>query len=145
MTTTFASEITWQSDLFASALRPAPAPRADASTRPISPRAAFQEALWGRATLVDIRPAAQRTREGAPAAAVAALPIDRDSLAWRLAPHSETRLPIATAELRVILLCQDGSESRPAAEALAQLGVRHATDVIGGFDAWRSLGLPVRA
>lgn len=141
MTITLASETAWQSALFAAA--PTSVTPLD-TTRQISPRAAFQDVLWGRGTLVDIRPAAQRAREGEPAPSLAALPIAPDSLVWRLAPHSETRLPIATADLRAILLCQDGSRSRAAAETLARLGVQRVTEVVGGFAAWRALGLPVR-
>ncbi|MFC6704487.1 rhodanese-like domain-containing protein [Flexivirga alba] len=160
MVTGFASELTWQSALFTtssvtSAEESAPTSRfagvdhqlADARSRlqRLSPRAAFQEVLWRRATLVDIRPAAQRTSEGEPAAALGALTIERNVLEWRLDPRSDARLPIAAPGLRVIVLCQEGYASSLAADSLVSLGIRHATDVIGGFAAWRSLGLPVKA
>jgi rhodanese-related sulfurtransferase len=43
----------------------------------------------------------------------------------------------------VIVLCQEGYTSSLAADALQRLGVRHATDIIGGYAAWREAGLPV--
>jgi rhodanese-related sulfurtransferase len=43
----------------------------------------------------------------------------------------------------VIVLCQAGCTSSLAADALVRLGVRRATDVVGGFAAWRDAGLPV--
>lgn len=138
MTTTI-SELTWQSSLFARSVDFA------ASLDRLSPRAAYQEVLWRRATLVDIRPAAQRATEGAVAPELAAVPIEHDQLVCRLDPRSHARLPIAAPGLRVILLCQEGRASQAAANALVRLGIRQATDIAGGFAAWRSLGLPVAA
>jgi DNA-binding response OmpR family regulator len=42
----------------------------------------------------------------------------------------------------VVVLCSEGYTSSLAAAALQQGGVRRATDVIGGFQAWRDAGLP---
>ena len=44
---------------------------------------------------------------------------------------------------RVILLCDEGFQSSLAAATLQQLGFAHATDVEGGFQAWRAAALPV--
>nr|WP_281287562.1 hypothetical protein [Rudaeicoccus suwonensis] len=41
------------------------------------------------------------------------------------------------------MLCQEGYTSSLAADALQRLGMHRATDVIGGFAAWRDAGLPV--
>lgn len=137
-------ELTWQSELFSAAptMRNAGAAR---TRERISPRAAFQEVLWGRATLVDIRPEVQRRAEGALPTSLTPLTIEHATLGSRLDPCGEARLPIASTELRVIVICQEGRDSSVAAQTLGRLGVRHATDVIGGFAAWRSLGLPVAA
>jgi rhodanese-related sulfurtransferase len=43
----------------------------------------------------------------------------------------------------VIVLCQEGYSSSLAAARLQSLGLHRATDVIGGFDAWRDARLPV--
>jgi rhodanese-related sulfurtransferase len=42
-----------------------------------------------------------------------------------------------------MLLCDEGFQSSLAAATLQQFGLRHATDVVGGFQAWRASGLPV--
>ncbi len=47
---------------------------------------------------------------------------------------------MASYELAVIVLCQQGYTSSLAAAALQQLGIHRATDVIGGWAAWRELG-----
>ncbi|WP_257427506.1 rhodanese-like domain-containing protein [Nocardioides carbamazepini] len=118
---------------------------ADARSRldRISPRAAFQEMVALGALLVDIRPAAQRAREGEPARWLPALVVERNVLEWRFDPRSDARLPEASYDRRVIVLCQEGYTSSLAADALRSIGVYRATDVVGGFAAWRAAGMPV--
>jgi len=95
---------------------------------------------WGAgAVVVDIRPAAQRAVEGE---LPGALVIERNVLEWRFDPTSEARLPIAAYDLQVIVLCQEGYTSSLAAASLQDLGIERATDVIGGYAAWRDAGLP---
>ncbi|MGO4597043.1 rhodanese-like domain-containing protein [Terrabacter sp. 2RAF25] len=87
------------------------------------------------AVIVDIRPAAQREAHGElPFATV----IERNVLEWRLDPASDASLPIASHDLPVIVLCQEGYTSSLAAAALQELGIHRATDVIGGYAAWRA-------
>jgi len=92
------------------------------------------------AVLVDIRPAAQRARDGE---VPTALVVDRNVLEWRFDPTGPDRLPLAHRDLLVIVLCSDGTTSSLAAAALQEVGVHRATDVVGGFQAWRDAGLPV--
>lgn len=108
----------------------------------VSARAAYQEVLHGRAVIVDIRPAAQRATEGQIAAHLAPLVVERNVLEWRFDPRHEARLPEAGFATRVIVMCQEGFTSSLAADALLRLGIRRATDVVGGFRAWREAGLP---
>jgi rhodanese-related sulfurtransferase len=92
--------------------------------------------------LVDIRPAAQREKHGQiPGAMI----IERNVLEWRFDPrYKEGRLDIATRyDLRVIVICQEGYTSSLAAAALQDIGLLNATDVVGGFQAWKDAGLPV--
>jgi rhodanese-related sulfurtransferase len=110
----------------------------------VSARAAYQEALYGRATLVDIRPQGQREQEGEVHPDMAPIVIERNVLEWRLDPRHSSSLPIADLDLRVILICQEGYTSSLAADVLLRLGIHRATDIIGGFAAWRSAGLPCR-
>ena len=94
------------------------------------------------AVLVDIRPAAQRSAEGE---VPGALIVERNVLEWRFDPASPARLPIAAYELEVIVLCQEGYTSSLAAAALQELGISRATDVIGGYAAWRVESAVTRA
>jgi rhodanese-related sulfurtransferase len=92
------------------------------------------------AVLVDIRPAAQRAREGE---VPGALFVERNVLEWRFDPASDARLPEATGyDADVIILCSEGYTSSLAADALRSLGLHRATDIVGGFHAWAAAGLP---
>jgi rhodanese-related sulfurtransferase len=42
----------------------------------------------------------------------------------------------------VIVICNEGYSSSLVAATLQELGLVNATDVIGGFQAWRAEGLP---
>jgi rhodanese-related sulfurtransferase len=92
------------------------------------------------ALLVDTRPLEQRLRDGEIPGAVV---IDRNVLEWRLDPSSEHCIPQAHADQRVIVICNQGYSSSLAAATLQRLGLRGATDVVGGFQAWAERGLPV--
>jgi rhodanese-related sulfurtransferase len=93
------------------------------------------------ALLVDIRPQADRAAEGEiPGAAV----VERIVLEWRLDPHGTHRLPGFTEDSTVIVFCNDGYASSLAARDLRRLGLRRATDLVGGFRAWRAAGLPTQ-
>ncbi len=92
------------------------------------------------AILIDIRPLEQRRRDGD---LLGAIVIDRNVLEWRLDPSSPHRLPIATgADVRLIIVCNEGYSSSLAAATLHELGMRSATDLVGGFQAWRTWSTP---
>jgi rhodanese-related sulfurtransferase len=92
------------------------------------------------AVLVDIRPAAQRAREGE---VPGSLVVERNVLEWRFDPAGDARLPEASGyDVDVIVLCSEGYTSSLAADALRSLGLHRATDVSGGFHAWAAAGLP---
>jgi rhodanese-related sulfurtransferase len=87
------------------------------------------------AVVIDIRPLEQRERDGALPGAVV---VDRNVLEWRLDPTSPHRLPVASgADTRYVLVCNEGYSSSLAAATLQELGLRRATDLVGGFQAWR--------
>jgi len=93
------------------------------------------------ALVVDIRPVEQRARDGH---VPGALVLDRNVLEWRLDPQSDARIPDADSyDRQVVLLCNEGYATSLAAATLQDLGLWRATDVIGGFQAWRADGLPV--
>ena len=108
--------------------------------RRVRPDQAAAELSAG-ALLIDTRPSDQRRRDGQVPGAIV---IERTVLEWRLDPTSPDRIPEATdADVRVILLCNEGFSSSLAAASLLDLGLKNVTDVIGGFQAWRDSGLPV--
>jgi rhodanese-related sulfurtransferase len=91
------------------------------------------------ALIVDIRPHANRLAEGE---IPGAIPIERIHLEWRLDPTSDWKIPQANADVPVIIVCNEGYASSLAAADLQRLGLPHATDLIGGYRAWRASGLP---
>jgi rhodanese-related sulfurtransferase len=107
----------------------------------VEPREAYEGALAGEVLLVDIRYAALRERDGL---IPGALVVERNELEWRLDPQGSHRVPEATGHhLRVVVICNEGYASSLAAASLHQLGLRRATDLVGGFQAWKATGLPV--
>ncbi|RAJ55455.1 rhodanese-related sulfurtransferase [Streptomyces sp. Amel2xB2] len=93
------------------------------------------------ALLVDIRYAELRERDGT---IPGALIVERNELEWRLDPTCPHRSPEATGlGLHVVVVCNEGYASGLAARSLRDLGLHRATDLDGGFQAWRSAGLPV--
>jgi rhodanese-related sulfurtransferase len=105
----------------------------------LDPPAAAAAVTTG-AVLVDIRPQQFREHEGS---IPGALIVERNVLEWRLDPTCPDRLPIAAPELHVIVVCNEGYASSLAAATLQDLGLSRATDLIGGYRAWRAAGLPV--
>ncbi len=106
----------------------------------LTPVAAATLLAAGRVILVDTRPIGQRQADGEIPGAVV---VDRNVLEWRLDPASASRLPFARYDLPVVVLCNQGYSSSLAVASLLDLGISRATDVVGGFEAWRAAGLPV--
>ncbi|KAL7785734.1 Rhodanese-like domain-containing protein [Trichoderma afarasin] len=106
----------------------------------------------GPTHIVDIRPAAQREREGALIFPDAPLfdasttkhtinIIERNVLEWRLDPQNEARIKEIVDEFgydtRVVVSCSEGYTSSLAARELQKLGLSRATDLEGGYWAWK--------
>jgi rhodanese-related sulfurtransferase len=90
--------------------------------------------------LVDIRPAAQREAEGG---IHGSLIIERNVLEWRFDPRCNSRLAIADRyDSKIIVYCQEGFTSSLAAASLQEMGLLNATDIVGGYAAWREAELP---
>jgi rhodanese-related sulfurtransferase len=114
---------------------------ARARLRRLSPVEACEAVAETGAILVDIRPEGQRAIEGSISGA---LVVERNVLEWRFDPASSARLPVATDhDLQVVVFCSEGYTSSLAAAALQDLGLWRATDMVGGFQAWRAAGLPI--
>ncbi|OZM73933.1 sulfurtransferase [Amycolatopsis antarctica] len=104
----------------------------------VTPEAA--DALRGQgAVIADIRPHENRSAEGEIPGSVA---VERIHLEWRLDPGGDHRLPGFDADTPVVVVCNEGYASSLAAADLRRLGLRRATDLVGGFRAWAAAGLP---
>ena len=101
---------------------------------------AVEAAVLEGALLIDIRSESQRARDGhVPGARF----VSRNVLEWRLDPASPHRdREAARRDLLLVLMCDEGYQSSLAAATLKRFGLQ-ATDMVGGFQAWRSAGLPV--
>ena len=93
------------------------------------------------ALIVDTRSHDERARHGI---IPGSLHVPRTVLEWRLDPDSPHRNAYACdLETRVVVVCADGYSSSLAAASLQDIGLVNATDIIGGFAAWKTSGLPV--
>ena len=110
------------------------------SLRRVAPAEAARMQAAG-ALIVDTRPSELRVRDGVIPGAIL---IERNVLEWRLDPESAHRAPqVSSHDQAVIVVCDEGYASSLAAAALHELGLVHATDLIGGFQAWKAAGLPI--
>lgn len=106
----------------------------------LTPGQAAREQAEG-ALIVDIRSEPTRRAEGE---IPGSLILERNVLEWRLDPASSWRIAEAVDHsLRAILVCPEGYVSSLAAAGLKDIGLHQATDVIGGFEAWRAEGRPI--
>jgi rhodanese-related sulfurtransferase len=104
----------------------------------LTPEQAAASVAADGSALVDIRGEAQIAADGRIAGAMA---IERNVLEWRLEPGGAHAIPeLARPGRRIILICDEGYQSSLAAASLRRLGL-DATDVIGGYRAWRAAGL----
>jgi rhodanese-related sulfurtransferase len=87
------------------------------------------------AVLVDIRADYERAADGEVPQAIF---IPRNVLEWRCDPASPWRDPrVSDPSRRVIVMCNEGYQSSLAAAVLQDLGLHDATDLVGGYQAWR--------
>ena len=116
----------------------------------------FPNPVWGPTHVIDIRPAAQRSAEGAFTLTHSLNPnltvpisnaahkihiIERNVLEWRLDPQSDARIEEVVDtfgyETRIVVVCSEGYTSSLAARELQRLGLGNTTDLDGGYCAWR--------
>lgn len=107
----------------------------------LEPEAA-REATEHGAVLIDVRSDRQRVRDGV---IPGARHFARNVLEWRLDPESGATDAELGGDLdrHLIVVCDEGYQSSLAAATLQELGLPGATDLAGGFQAWRDAGLPV--
>ena len=106
----------------------------------LDPREAQAAVESGEALIVDIRADSQRAADGVvPGAAF----IPRNVIEWRVDPATDYRDERLTSGKRVVVMCNEGYQSSLVAATLQELGLVGATDLAGGFQAWRGAELPV--
>jgi len=114
--------------------------RAQLGHRP-TPQEAHAAAAAGEAILVDVRAGDVLARDGG---IPGAIHHQRTVIEWRADPDCEWRDErIADLDAPLILFCSQGYASSLAAQTLREMGFTRATDMDGGFDLWKSQGLPV--
>jgi rhodanese-related sulfurtransferase len=106
----------------------------------LTPGEAFAAQSAG-ALLVDVRGDDQIRDHGSIPGAIR---IPRNVLEWRADPACAACDPrIADLDALLVVVCQQGYQSSLAAGNLQDLGFTHATDLEGGYEAWRAAGLPI--
>ena len=112
--------------------------RARARLKRVDPAAA-RAAMDEGAVLVDIRAESQRAADGV---VPGALFIARNVLEWRCDPASDHHDERVGAGRQVVVMCNEGYQSSLVAATLHELGHDRATDLDGGFQAWKATGSP---
>jgi len=99
-------------------------------------------AIQAGALLIDIRPDDQRKRYGV---IPTSCHVPRNVFEWRCDPRSDwaDREIVGDPKRQLIVICHEGYQSSLVAATLQRFGFAGATDVVGGFQAWRDGGLPV--
>jgi rhodanese-related sulfurtransferase len=98
-------------------------------------------AIRSGAVLIDVRSELQRERDGVVPGSVF---FPRNVLEWRCDPASPARdRRVSDLGRQLIVMCDEGYQSSLAAANLRRLGFERATDLAGGFRAWRAAGMPV--
>jgi rhodanese-related sulfurtransferase len=108
----------------------------------VDPEQAHAAVESGEALIVDIRADSQRAADGVvPGAAF----IPRNVIEWRVDPSSDYGDERLTSGRRIVVMCNEGYQSSLVAATLQELGLEDATDLAGGFQAWRGAELPVES
>jgi rhodanese-related sulfurtransferase len=95
------------------------------------------------AVLIDTRSHHERSRYGV---IPGSLHIPLSVLEWRLDPDADPDFHnprIVGLEQQLVLVCGHGYSTSLAAARLQELGFSRATDLVGGFRAWKEQELPV--
>lgn len=108
----------------------------------VGPEEARAAVESGEALIVDIRADSQRAADGVVPGAVF---IPRNVIEWRVNPDTDYADARLTSGRRIVVMCNEGYQSSLVAATLQELGLVDATDLAGGFQAWRGAELPVES
>ena len=113
---------------------------AKSETRSVSPRQAFDQSQAGTAILIDIRDIRELHREGR---IIGAFHAPRGMLEFWADPQSPYHKDVFALSGNLILFCASSWRSALAAKTLQDMGMTNIFDMEGGFNGWKSTGLPI--
>ena len=113
---------------------------AKSETKAVTPQKAFDQLQAGSATLVDIRDIRELQREGRIDGAFHA---PRGMLEFWADPQSPYHKDVFAQPGNLILFCASSWRSALAAKTLQDMGMTNILDMEGGFNDWKSAGLPI--
>ena len=114
--------------------------QAKSETNAMTPQQAFDEARTGSALLIDIRDIRELQREGQINGAFHA---PRGMLEFWADPQSPYYKDVFAKSGNLVLFCASSWRSALAAKTLQDMGMNNIFDMDGGFNAWKSAGLPI--
>ena len=114
--------------------------KAKSETKAVTPQQAFDQLRARTAILIDIRDIRELQREGQIDGAFHA---PRGMLEFWADPQSPYHKEVFAQAGNLILFCASSWRSALAAKTLQDMGLTNIFDMEGGFNSWKSAGLPV--
>ena len=114
--------------------------KAKSETKAVTPQQAFDQFQAGAAILIDIRDIRELQREGRIHGAFHA---PRGMLEFWADPQSPYHKDVFAQAGNLILFCASSWRSALAAKTLQDMGMTNIFDMDGGFNGWKSAGLPI--
>ena len=114
--------------------------KAKSETKAVTPQQAFDQLRARTAILIDIRDIRELQREGQIDGAFHA---PRGMLEFWADPQSPYHKDVFAKSGNLILFCASSWRSALAAKTLQDMGINNIFDMDGGFNAWKSAGLPI--
>ena len=114
--------------------------KAKSETKAVTPQQAFDQLRARTAILIDIRDIRELQREGQIGGAFHA---PRGMLEFWADPQSPYHKEVFAQAGNLILFCASSWRSALAAKTLQDMGMTNIFDMDGGFNGWKSAGLPI--
>ena len=114
--------------------------KAKSETKAVTPQQAFDQLRARTAILIDIRDIRELQREGQIDGAFHA---PRGMLEFWVDPQSPYHKEVFAQAGNLILFCASSWRSALAAKTLQDMGMTNIFDMEGGFNGWKSAGLPI--
>ena len=114
--------------------------KAKSETKAVTPQQAFDQLRARTAILIDIRDIRELQREGQIDGAFHA---PRGMLEFWVDPQSPYHKEVFAQAGNLILFCASSWRSALAAKTLQDMGLNNIFDMEGGFNGWKSAGLPI--